>query len=268
MSRHIAVDDAGTLINPLLAEGQVHGGIAQGVAQALLEHIHYDPDGQPKTTNFADYLVVSAAELPSFEVSHMETPTWMNPLGAKGVGESGTIGAIPSVYNAVIDAVSAGACAIWKRRSRPSASGAPSMEQDEGSAIRSPVHISVHVGVDCQTGEVRMSGPHINHLVLNVRDIEASHRFYTEMLGFEQCGELTHTMTMRFYRGARTRTTTSRSCRSRTPSLGPVPDWSMAPPGSASTTSRSATPTASRGWSGSATSRRTASSSRCAATTA
>ena len=105
--RHIAVDDAGTLINPLLAEGQVHGGIAQGVAQALLEHIHYDPDGQPKTTNFADYLVVSAAELPSFEVSHMETPTWMNPLGAKGVGESGTIGAIPSVYNAVVDAVSA-----------------------------------------------------------------------------------------------------------------------------------------------------------------
>ena len=105
--RHIAVDDAGTLINPLLAEGQVHGGIAQGVAQALLEQIHYEPDGQPKTTNFADYLVVSAAELPSFEVSHMETPTWMNPLGAKGVGESGTIGAIPSVYNAVIDAVSA-----------------------------------------------------------------------------------------------------------------------------------------------------------------
>jgi carbon-monoxide dehydrogenase large subunit len=105
--RHIAVDDAGTLINPLLAEGQVHGGIAQGVAQALLEQIHYEPDGQPKTTNFADYLIVSAAELPSFEVSHMETPTWMNPLGAKGVGESGTIGAIPSVYNAVVDAVSA-----------------------------------------------------------------------------------------------------------------------------------------------------------------
>jgi aerobic carbon-monoxide dehydrogenase large subunit len=105
--RHVAVDDAGTLINPLLAEGQVHGGIAQGVAQALLEQIHYEPDGQPKTTNFADYLIVSAAELPSFEVSHMETPTWMNPLGAKGVGESGTIGAIPSVYNAVIDAVSA-----------------------------------------------------------------------------------------------------------------------------------------------------------------
>jgi carbon-monoxide dehydrogenase large subunit len=105
--RHVAVDDAGRLINPLLAEGQVHGGIAQGVAQVLLEQVHYEPDGQPRTTNFADYLVVSAAELPPFEVSHMETPTWMNPLGAKGVGESGTIGAIPSVYNAVIDALSA-----------------------------------------------------------------------------------------------------------------------------------------------------------------
>ena len=68
LRRHVAVDDAGTLINPLLAEGQVHGGIAQGVAQALLEEVHYDDDGQPKTTNFADYPVISAAELPSFEL--------------------------------------------------------------------------------------------------------------------------------------------------------------------------------------------------------
>jgi carbon-monoxide dehydrogenase large subunit len=103
--RHIAVDDAGTLINPLLAEGQVHGGIAQGVAQALLEAIYYDDDGQPKTTNFADYPVISAAELPSFELAPMQTPTFANELGAKGVGESGTIGAIPAVYNAVIDAL-------------------------------------------------------------------------------------------------------------------------------------------------------------------
>ena len=103
--RHIAVDDAGTLLNPMLAEGQVHGGIAQGVAQALLEAVHYDEDGQPKTTNFADYPVISAVELPSFEVAPMETPTFANPLGAKGVGESGTIGAIPAVYNAVIDAL-------------------------------------------------------------------------------------------------------------------------------------------------------------------
>jgi carbon-monoxide dehydrogenase large subunit len=101
----VAVDDAGRLLNPLLAEGQVHGGIAQGVAQALLEAIHYDEDGQPKTTNFADYPVISAAELPSFDLVHLETPTWVNELGAKGVGESGTIGSIPSVYNAVIDAL-------------------------------------------------------------------------------------------------------------------------------------------------------------------
>jgi aerobic carbon-monoxide dehydrogenase large subunit len=104
--RLIAVDDAGTLLNPLLAAGQVHGGIAQGVAQALMEEIIFDEDGTPKTTNFADYPVISAAELPSFELVHMETPTWVNELGAKGVGESGTIGSIPSVYNAVIDAVS------------------------------------------------------------------------------------------------------------------------------------------------------------------
>ena len=101
----VAVDDAGRLLNPLLAEGQVHGGIAQGVAQALLEAIEYDEDGQPKTTNFADYPVISAAELPSFDVVPMETPTFVNPLGAKGVGESGTIGAIPATYNAVVDAV-------------------------------------------------------------------------------------------------------------------------------------------------------------------
>ena len=105
LRRHVAVDDAGTLINPLLAEGQIHGGIAQGVAQALLEEVHYDDDGQPKTTNFADYPVISAAELPSFELAPMQTPTFANELGAKGVGESGTIGSIPSVYNAVIDAL-------------------------------------------------------------------------------------------------------------------------------------------------------------------
>ena len=104
--RLVAADDAGTLINPMLAEGQVHGGIAQGAAQVLLEGIQYDEDGNLLTGNFMDYLVISAAELPSFEVVHIETPTWVNPLGAKGVGESGTIGAIPAVYNAVVDAVS------------------------------------------------------------------------------------------------------------------------------------------------------------------
>jgi carbon-monoxide dehydrogenase large subunit len=106
LRRLIACDDAGRLLNPLLAEGQIHGGIAQGVAQALMEEVVYDADGTPKTTNFADYPVISAAELPSFELVPMETPTWVNELGAKGVGESGTIGSIPSTYNAVVDAVS------------------------------------------------------------------------------------------------------------------------------------------------------------------
>lgn len=106
LRRLVAADDAGRLINPLLAEGQVHGGIAQGVAQALLEEIVYDENGNLLTSTFMDYSVISAAELPSFEVLHLETPTWVNELGAKGVGESGTVGSIPAVYNAVIDAVS------------------------------------------------------------------------------------------------------------------------------------------------------------------
>jgi carbon-monoxide dehydrogenase large subunit len=106
LRRLVACDDAGTIINPLLAEGQIHGGIAQGVAQALMEEVVYDEDGTPRTTNFADYPVISSAELPTFELVSMATPTWVNELGAKGVGESGTIGSIPSVYNAVIDAVS------------------------------------------------------------------------------------------------------------------------------------------------------------------
>jgi carbon-monoxide dehydrogenase large subunit len=104
--RHIACDDAGTIINPLLVDGQVHGGIAQGVAQALLEVIAYDPDGNPITSNLADYGFISAAELPSFERVPMETPTPRNPLGAKGIGEAGTIGSTPAVHNAVINAVS------------------------------------------------------------------------------------------------------------------------------------------------------------------
>lgn len=106
LKRIVAVDDAGRIMNPLLAAGQVHGGLAQGIAQVLLEEIQYDEDGNLVTANFMDYLVPSAAELPSYELAHMETPTWVNELGAKGVGESGTVGSIPAVYNAVIDAIS------------------------------------------------------------------------------------------------------------------------------------------------------------------
>ncbi|MDP9430308.1 MAG: xanthine dehydrogenase family protein molybdopterin-binding subunit [Actinomycetota bacterium] len=103
--RLVTVDDAGTIVNPLLAEGQRHGGIAQGVAQALLEEVLYDADGNPQTSTLADYPFVSATELPSFELVDMATPTPINPLGAKGIGEAGTIGSTPAVHNAVIDAV-------------------------------------------------------------------------------------------------------------------------------------------------------------------
>jgi carbon-monoxide dehydrogenase large subunit len=90
----------------VLAEGQRHGGIAQGVAQALLEEMVYDTDGNPLTSTLADYAIITAAELPSFELLPGETPTDINPLGAKGIGEAGTIGAGPATLNAVIDAVS------------------------------------------------------------------------------------------------------------------------------------------------------------------
>jgi carbon-monoxide dehydrogenase large subunit len=103
--RIVTVDDAGTIVNPLLAEGQRHGGIAQGVAQALLEEVLYDADGNPTTSTLADYPFVSATELPEFELVDMATPTKINPLGAKGIGEAGTIGSTPAVQNAVIDSV-------------------------------------------------------------------------------------------------------------------------------------------------------------------
>src|SRR6266545_3905134 len=103
--RHVAVDDSGRLLNPLLAEGQVHGGIAQGAAQALLEEVRYDADGNNLTGNLASYSMPSAAELPSFDTARMETPSPLNPLGAKGIGESGAIGSTPAVHNAVVDAL-------------------------------------------------------------------------------------------------------------------------------------------------------------------
>jgi len=104
--RHVCCDDAGNLVNPTIVDGQVHGGVASGIAQALMEVFVYDEDGNPQTANFMDYGFVSAAELPSFERLEMETPTDRNPLGVKGVGEAGTIGATPAVQNAVVDALS------------------------------------------------------------------------------------------------------------------------------------------------------------------
>jgi carbon-monoxide dehydrogenase large subunit len=103
--RHVAVDDAGTLINPLVAEGQVHGGIAFGVGQALFEEVVYEEDGYPLTGTFVGYGFPSAAELPSYERIEMVTPTPNNPIGVKGIGESGTVGSTPAVHNAVIDAL-------------------------------------------------------------------------------------------------------------------------------------------------------------------
>jgi carbon-monoxide dehydrogenase large subunit len=103
--RHVTADDAGPILNPLLFEGQRHGGIAQGAAQALLEEIRYDEDGNPLTATLMDYGAITATELPSFELLTSETPTTVNPLGVKGIGEAGTIGATPAVHNAVIDAV-------------------------------------------------------------------------------------------------------------------------------------------------------------------
>jgi aerobic carbon-monoxide dehydrogenase large subunit len=104
--RHVTCDDAGPVLNPILFEGQRHGGIAQGAAQALVEEVLYDADGNPLTSTLADYGAITAAELPSFELVTSETPTTLNPLGVKGIGEAGTIGATPAVQNAVIDAVS------------------------------------------------------------------------------------------------------------------------------------------------------------------
>jgi carbon-monoxide dehydrogenase large subunit len=103
---HTACDDAGKVLNPMLLEGQIHGGVAQGAAQALLEEVMYDADANPITSNLADYGFISAAELPSVTVVHMETPTPINLLGAKGIGESGTIGSTPALQSAVVDAVS------------------------------------------------------------------------------------------------------------------------------------------------------------------
>ncbi len=103
--RLVAVDDAGVIVNPMLAAGQRHGGVAQGVSQALWEAIRYDADGNLVTSTFVDYLIPTASSLPLFELDETETPTPTNPLGAKGIGEAGAIGSTPAVVNAVCDAL-------------------------------------------------------------------------------------------------------------------------------------------------------------------
>jgi carbon-monoxide dehydrogenase large subunit len=157
LRRVVTVDDAGTIINPLLAEGQRHGGIAQGAAQAFLEEVVYDSDGNPLTATFADYPFASATELPSFELVDMATPTSYNPLGAKGIGEAGTIGATPAVQNAVIDAVAhlgvthidmpTSPQRVWRAIQRAAPGGAHPSGAHSGSAHPSSAHSgSAHSG--------------------------------------------------------------------------------------------------------------------------
>jgi carbon-monoxide dehydrogenase large subunit len=105
LKRYVCVDDCGPAINPLLIDGQVHGGVVHGIAQALYEQVVYDEDGQLVTGSFVDYALPTAAELPSFETDRTETPSPVNSLGVKGVGEAGTIASSPTIVNAVIDAL-------------------------------------------------------------------------------------------------------------------------------------------------------------------
>jgi carbon-monoxide dehydrogenase large subunit len=103
--RYVAVDDCGNAINPMLIDGQIHGGVVHGIGQALYERVHYEDSGQLATGSFVNYAIPTAAEMPSFETDRTVTPSPVNSLGAKGVGEAGTIAASAAVTNAVIDAM-------------------------------------------------------------------------------------------------------------------------------------------------------------------
>lgn len=105
LQRYLAVDDCGPHINPMIVEGQIHGGIVQGIGQALWEGAAYSEDGQLLTSSLLDYAIPKADFLPNFELAHTVTPTEVNPLGVKGIGEAGTIGSTPTIYNAVMDAL-------------------------------------------------------------------------------------------------------------------------------------------------------------------
>ena len=105
LRKYVCVDDVGTIINPLIVEGQVHGGLAQGIAQALFEEANYDEQGTLVNGTFVDYTLPSATDLPSFDTATVSTPSTSNPLGVKGVGEAGTIASTPAIVNAVLDAV-------------------------------------------------------------------------------------------------------------------------------------------------------------------
>ncbi|MGV3587223.1 MAG: xanthine dehydrogenase family protein molybdopterin-binding subunit, partial [Adhaeribacter sp.] len=108
LKRFIAVDDVGNIINPMIVEGQIHGGVAQGVGQALFEGAEYDQNGQLTNATYMDYCMPRADDFPLFETATQVTPCPHNPLGVKGAGEAGTIGSTPAVVNAVIDALWSG----------------------------------------------------------------------------------------------------------------------------------------------------------------
>ena len=103
--RYVASQDSGKLINPMIVEGQLHGGITHGISNALFEFMGYDEQAQPFTTTFADYLLPTATEIPDFEILFHESPSPFNPLGVKGVGESGTVPVVSAVFSAIDDAL-------------------------------------------------------------------------------------------------------------------------------------------------------------------
>jgi aerobic carbon-monoxide dehydrogenase large subunit len=105
VDRYVVVEDCGVVVNPMIVEGQVRGGVAQGIASALYEQLVYDGEGQLTTASLMDYLAPTAAEIPPVEVLHLETPSGFGALGAKGMGEGGTIGAVATIVNAVNDAL-------------------------------------------------------------------------------------------------------------------------------------------------------------------
>ena len=105
LKRYIVVHDCGRMINPMMVEGQVQGGVAHGIGMTLYEWMRYDGDGQPLTVTFADYLLPTSDSVPNIEIHHMESPTPLNPLGVKGAAESGTIGCPAAIVSAIEDAL-------------------------------------------------------------------------------------------------------------------------------------------------------------------
>ena len=105
LKRYVALDDCGPQINPVIVEGQVHGGVAHGIGMTLYERMRFDESGQPLTVTYADYLLPTSDCIPPIEIHHMESPTPLNPLGVKGAAESGTIGAPPAIVSAIEDAL-------------------------------------------------------------------------------------------------------------------------------------------------------------------